>query len=291
MIRRREKVLIGASAVAVVLWTVVPFFWMIYASLMHEHEVQQGLLRVVEDPTLENYNRIFGLAETEALFGGQTKSILRGFMNSFIVALPTAIIGTIVAALAGYAFGRFKFPAKTPLLFTLLMTRVLPPIAILIPYFTLFREVGMVGNHAGLIITYLTGVIPLLTWVLMGYFATLPVEMERAARLDGCSRLGVLWYIILPMAAPGIAAAFIIAFLFSWNELLFGIILTGGTSAQTLSPALLAISPLTATGYSGMALFSAASCLSILPPLLLALVFQRYITSLNIVDPVTFRED
>lgn len=291
MIRRREKVLIGASAVAVVLWTVVPFFWMIYASLMHEHEVQQGLLRVVEDPTLENYERIFGLSETEALFGGQTRSILRGFMNSFIVAFPTAIIGTIVAALAGYAFGRFKFPAKTPLLFTLLMTRVLPPIAILIPYFTLFREVGMVGNHAGLIITYLTGVIPLLTWVLMGYFATLPVEMERAARLDGCSRLGVLWYIILPMAAPGIAAAFIIAFLFSWNELLFGIILTGGTSAQTLSPALLAISPLTATGYSGMALFSAASCLSILPPLLLALVFQRYITSLNIVDPVTFRED
>ena len=87
MIRRREKVLIGASAVAVVLWTVVPFFWMIYASLMHEHEVQQGLLRVVEDPTLENYERIFGLAETEALFGGQTKSILN-FCYRRIIATP-----------------------------------------------------------------------------------------------------------------------------------------------------------------------------------------------------------
>jgi multiple sugar transport system permease protein len=96
---------------------------------------------------------------------------------------------------------------------------------------------------------------------------------------------------MLPMAAPGISAAFIIAFLFSWNELLFGIILTGGTQNQTLSPALLAISPLTATGYSGIALFSAASALSILPPLAMALIFQRYITRLNIVDPVTTREE
>jgi multiple sugar transport system permease protein len=288
---RRVKIFIAISAAVVGLWTLIPFFWMYYASFMTEPEVQRGIFRAVEEPTIDNYLRIFGLSDTEALFGGQTKAIANGFLNSFIVALPTAIIGTAIAALAGYAFGRFRFPAKTPLLFTLLMTRVLPPIAILIPYFTLFREVGLVGHPGGLILTYLTGVIPLLTWVLMGYFATLPLETERAARLDGCSRLGVLWYIMLPMAAPGISAAFVIAFLFSWNELLFGIILTGGTSAQTLSPALLAISPLTATGYSGIALFSAASGLSILPPLILALFFQRYITRLNIVDPVTVRED
>ena len=167
---------------------------------------------------------------------------------------------------------------------------MLPPVAILIPYFTMFRTVGLVGDPGGLILTYLTGIIPLLSWVLMGYFATLPLEVERAARIDGCSRLKVLWYIIIPMAAPGISAAFIIAFLFAWNELLFGIILVGGTKWQTLSPALLAISPLTAVGYSPIALFSAASTLSILPPLILALIFQRYITRLNIVDPVTVRE-
>ena len=212
MISRREKIFIGISAAAVGLWTFVPFFWMYYASFMTEPEIQQGIFRAVENPTVDNYSRILGLSKVEAIFGGQTKSIAMGFLNSFIVALPTAIIGTVIAAIAGYAFGRFSFPAKTPLLFTLLMTRVLPPIAILIPYFTLFREVGLVGNHGGLILTYLTGVIPLLTWVLMGYFATLPVEMERAARLDGCRRLGVLWHIILPMAAPGISGAFIIAF-------------------------------------------------------------------------------
>ena len=290
---RREATLtlfVALSVLFVLLWTVVPFFWMLWASFMTESELTEGIVQTIDDPTLDHYKRIFGHAEEEAIFGGQTKLIGRGFLNSLIVALPTAIIGTAIATLAGYAFGRFQFPAKTGLLFGLLLTRVLPPVAILIPYFTMFRTVGLVGDPGGLILTYLTGIIPLLSWVLMGYFATLPLEVERAARIDGCSRIKVLWYVIIPMAAPGISAAFIIAFLFAWNELLFGIILVGGTQWQTLSPALLAISPLTAVGYSPIALFSAASALSIVPPLILALIFQRYITRLNIVDPVTVRE-
>ena len=284
------KLFIALSIAFVFLWTIVPFFWMLWASFMHESELTEGIVQVIDDPTLENYKRIFGFAEKEAIFGGQTKLIAKGFLNSLIVALPTAIISTVVATLAGYAFGRFQFPAKTGLLFGLLLTRVLPPVAILIPYFTMFKTIGLVGDPGGLILTYLTGIIPLLSWVLMGYFATLPIEVERAARIDGCSRLKVLWHVIIPMAAPGISAAFIIAFLFAWNELLFAIILVGGTQWQTLSPALLAISPLTAVGYSPIALFSAASALSIIPPLILALIFQRYITRLNIVDPVTFHE-
>ena len=290
---RREvnlKLFVALSVLFVLLWTMVPFFWMLWASFMTDSELTEGIVQAIDEPTLENYKRIFGHADKEAIFGGQTKLIGQGFLNSLIVALPVAIIGTAIATLAGYAFGRFNFPAKTGLLFGLLLTRVLPPVAILIPYFTMFRTVGLVGDPGGLILTYLTGIIPLLSWVLMGYFATLPLEVERAARIDGCSRLKVLWYVIIPMAAPGISAAFIIAFLFAWNELLFGIILVGGTKWQTLSPALLAISPLTAVGYSPIALFSAASALSIAPPLILALIFQRYITRLNIVDPVTVRE-
>ena len=284
------KLFVALSVLFVLLWTIVPFFWMLWASFMTDSELSEGIVQHIDEPTLEHYKRIFGHADKEAIFGGQTKLIGQGFLNSLIVALPVAIIGTAIATLAGYAFGRFHFPAKTGLLFGLLLTRVLPPVAILIPYFTMFRTVGLVGDPGGLILTYLTGIIPLLSWVLMGYFATLPLEVERAARIDGCSRLKVLWYVIIPMAAPGISAAFIIAFLFAWNELLFGIILVGGTKWQTLSPALLAISPLTAVGYSPIALFSAASALSIAPPLILALIFQRYITRLNIVDPVTVRD-
>ena len=123
----------------------------------------------------------------------------------------------------------------------------------------------------------------------MGYFATLPVEVERAARVDGCSRLQVLWCVIVPMAMPGISAASIIAFLFCWNELPFGIILMGGTGGQTLSPALLAIGPLAASGVYLMVLFAAANKRSVAPPLVLALIFERFLTRLNIVDPIITR--
>ena len=199
------------------------------------------------------------------------------------MALPTALIATAIATVAGYAFGRFEFSGRMGLLFVLLLTRVLPPIAILIPYYMFFQSLGLIGNQGSLILAYLTGITPLLAWILMGYFGD-AADIERAARIDGCSRLGVLRHVMIPMAVPGISAAFIIAFLFCWNELLFGIILTGGSTAQTLSPALQTVS-------QNITLFAAASTLSVVwnPPLLLALVFQRFITRLNIVDPITTR--
>ena len=269
-----------AAGVIVVLWTVLPFFWMVWASLMTKPEIVEGIVQTIDAPTLDNYARIVGVAKTDALFGGQTRLIGLGFLNSLIVALPTALIATAIATVAGYALGRFEFRGRMGLLFALLVTRVLPPIAILIPYYTFFRSLGLIGNQGSLILTYLTGITPLLAWILMGYFATLPADIERAARIDGCSRLGVLRHVMIPMAMPGISACFIIAFLFCWNELLFGIILTGGSTAQTLSPALQTVS-------QNIVLFAAACTLSVVPPLVLALVFQRFITRLNIVDPIT----
>ena len=276
------KVYVIVAGILVFLWTIIPFFWLFWASLMTKSELVEGIVQSIDEPTLEHYRRIFGIAETDALSGGQTKQLSKGFLNSLIVALPTALIATAIAALSGYAFGRFKFPGQMSLLLALLFTRILPPIAILIPYYAFFQSIDMVGNHGGLILTYLSAITPLLVWILMGYFATLPIDVERASRIDGCSRLKVLWYVIIPMAMPGISAAFIIAFLFCWNELLFAIILTGGHSAQTLSPSLQAIS-------QNVVLLAAASTLSIIPPLLLALFFQRFITRLNIVDPITTR--
>ena len=277
---RRFQIFILVAAIFVFLWTMIPFFWMFWASLMTEAELVQGIVQIIDKPTLGHYLRIFGVAEADALSGGQTKQLSLALLNSFIVALPTAIISTAIAMLAGYAFGRFTFPGQRTLLFTLLLTRVLPPIAILIPYYAFFQSIGMIGTHTSLILTYLPGITPLIAWLLMGYFATLPVNVERAARIDGCSRLQALWHVIIPMALPGISAAFIIAFLFAWNELLFAIILTGGTSAQTLSPSLQAIS-------QNVVLLTAASTLSVIPPFLLALFFQRFITRLNVVDPTT----
>lgn len=288
MIRSRaQSWALGGSIAAVALWTLVPFAVTVWASLMTEGQLVQGLVRWIDEFTIGNYLAIFGSGQVSAVFGGQAAAIGRAFINSIIVSLPVAIIGTAIAVVGGYAFGRFRFPFKNTLLFVLLTTRVLPPIAVIIPYYVIFAAIGLVGNALGLIIIYLTAVVPLLTWVLMGYFSSLPVDIERAARIDGCSRLGALWHVMIPMAAPGIAAAFIIAFLMAWNELLFGIVLVGGSPAETLSPALLGLSPNMPGFRTVFVLFAAASILSTIPPLLLALLFQRYITSLNIADPVT----
>ena len=194
----RLKLYVIAAGILVVLWTIVPFFWMVWASLMTKPEIVEGIVQAIDRPTLDNYARIVGVAETDALFGGQTRQIGLGFLNSLIVALPTALIATAIATVAGYAFGRFEFSGRMGLLFALLLTRVLPPIAILIPYYMFFQSLGLIGNQGSLILAYLTGITPLLAWILMGYFATLPTDIERAARIDGCSRLGVLRHVMIP---------------------------------------------------------------------------------------------
>jgi multiple sugar transport system permease protein len=284
-------VILWVSVALVTAWTFVPIAVMIWASLMPlDALIDRGLLQWPSSMSFANYRALLGIASINEVFGGQAAAVARGFFNSAVVAIAVAVIGTAVAVIGGYAFGRFRFPFKNTLLFVLLSVRVLPPIAVLIPYFVILSALHLVGTYAGLIVTYLTAVVPLLTWVLMGYFASLPLEIERAARVDGCSRLRALWHVTIPMATPCIAAAFVIAFLTAWNELLFGIVITGGTEKQTLSPALLAFSPTmpsTGTANLGMTLFAAGSVLSTVPPLILALLVQHYITRLNVADPVT----
>jgi multiple sugar transport system permease protein len=291
MSEHRRPLLLWISVVAVALWSMLPFAGTIWASLMTEGQLVQGLIQWNVRPTIGNYLAIFGLGQVSAVFGGQAQAIGRAFVNSILVSVPVAIIGTAISVLGGYAFGRYRFPLKNTLLFTLLTTRVLPPIAVIIPYFVIFAALGLVGNPLGLILIYLTSVVPLLTWVLMGYFGSLPIDLERAARIDGCSRLGALWHVMIPLAAPGIAAAFIIALLIAWNELLFAMVLVGGSPSETLSPALLGLSPNMPGFRTVFVLFAAASILSTIPPLLLALLFQRYITGLNIADPMTAQQD
>jgi len=289
-----ERATLWICVALVAAWTFIPLLVMFWASMMPIGDLVNGIVQWPKSFGFANYLAILGIANIDEIFGGRAESIGRGFINSAIVAIPVAAIGTAMAVVGGYAFGRYRFPFKGTLLFVLLSIRVLPPIAILIPYFVILSSLRLVGTHFSLIITYLTAVVPLLTWVLMGYFASLPIETERAARIDGCSRLKALWHIMIPMAAPGIAAAFIIAFLTAWNELLFGLILTGGTSNQTLSPALLALSPTmpsTGTANLGLTMFAAASVMSAIPPLFFAILAQRYITRLNVADPVTTQGD
>jgi multiple sugar transport system permease protein len=289
-----ERAVLWVSIPLVIAWTFLPIVAMVWASLMPFNALMNGgLLQWPSGMGFANYRAILGIATINEVFGGQPMAVARGFINSAVVSVLVATIATAMAIVGGYAFGRFRFPFQNALLFALLSVRVLPPIAVLIPYFVILSALHLIGTYFGLVVTYVTAVVPLLTWVLTGYFASLPVEIERAARIDGCGRLQALWHVTLPMALPGVVAAFVIAFLAAWNELLFGVVLTGGTAKQTLSPALLAFSPTMPSGGAnlGMTLFAAGSVLSAIPPLILALLVQRYITRLNVGDPVTLRGD
>jgi multiple sugar transport system permease protein len=289
-----ERAVLWVSIPLVIAWTFLPIVAMVWASLMPFNAlINGGLLQWPSGMGFANYRAVLGIATINQVFGGQPMAVARGFINSAVVAVLVAAIATAMAIVGGYAFGRFRFPFQNTLLFVLLSVRVLPPIAVLIPYFVILSALHLIGTYFSLVVTYVTAVVPLLTWVLTGYFASLPVEIERAARIDGCGRLQALWHITIPVALPGIVAAFVIAFLAAWNELLFGIVLTGGTAKQTLSPALLAFSPTMPSGGAnlGMTLFAAGSVLSTIPPLILALLVQRYITRLNLADPMTLRGD
>lgn len=290
----KRPIILCIAIVVSALLSVFPFFASILTSIIPETELAaKGALIIPERFTAVNYVAIFGApfnirpSELPQALAGDVGAIPPGFFSSLVTATAASVIAIALATLGGYAFGRIKFPAKTPLLVLLLFTRMLPPITVIIPLFGILQQIGLVGTYQGIILTHVTLVVPLLTWVLMGYFATLPLEAERAAKIDGCGRWSTFRYVILPMGRSGIVATWIIGFVISWNDLLFAYLVTAGSPVLTIQPAILNMSPLGPIGTSGWGIISAVMLLSVLPPLVLVLIFQRFVTRLNIVDPVT----
>jgi multiple sugar transport system permease protein len=217
---------------------------------------------------------------------GVWRPYLMGLLNSAIVASATTVLALFFSFLAGYAFARYRFKFKGALLGLLLFSRTLPPIVMLIPYLAFFGMVGLNGTLLGLTLTYLVLTVPFVTWVLIGFFGSLPKNLENAARVDGCSRVSALTKIILPISAPGVASVGVIAWLMAWNEFIFALLLVGGTPATTVPPVLEAI--FVGGSFPSLDLFSVYSSgvmISIIPAIVVSCVFQRYITRLKIVDP------
>jgi len=239
------------------------------------------------NPTINNFLRALGLSEelhAGTLGGlGLVPMFQSGLVNSALIAITVTILTVVMSVPAGYIFARIDFPFKNAFFFAILFCRALPPVSIVIPYYTLYSTLGMLGTHIGLILVYLTITVPLTTWVLTGFFASLPLEIDKAARVDGCSRIQALLHVIIPMAMPGIAATAVLAFLTSWNEFLFALMLGSSAGLHMLPPAIAA--PLFGTG-SDVELMTAISTIAIIPPIIAAAVLGKYIVRLRIVDPV-----
>ncbi|HEY8446677.1 MAG TPA: carbohydrate ABC transporter permease [Thermomicrobiales bacterium] len=275
-------------AALLVVWTLVPIYWLLNMALMYKTELLSVPTHLYpHDLTTSNFVRIFGGSATgptgeELLPVGQAPAIKRGLVNSTIVALAVTALTVLVALPVSYALGRLQFRGRSGMLFAILLSRSYPPIAIVIPFSYLYIRWDLQGTLRGLILIYFTLTIPLFVWVMTGFFSSLPRTVEAAARVDGNTRWQTFYRVILPMSWPGIAVATAISFMVCWNEFAFAQFLAAGSPAQTFPPVL----PAMFFQISMPTEMAAASIVGIVPPAILAYLFQRRIRSLNLVDPL-----
>ncbi len=248
--------------VAFAVWTVFPLYWIFTMSLKREVDILASPPAWIFTPTLESYLQI--LREGE---------IIGFFRNSLIVGVGATMVGLLVGVPAAYILARHEFKGRTDYDFWILSTRMAPPVATLVPFFVLYRQLGLQDTHLGLIVAHVAQNLAIVIWVMKGFFSDLPPELEEAALVDGASQWQTFTRIMVPLALPGIVATGILSFLFSWNEFLFALVLTNN-EARTAPVGLHAF-----IGYQEVqwGALSASATIMLLPVLLLLVLFQRQI--------------
>ncbi|WP_233194409.1 carbohydrate ABC transporter permease [Haloferax marisrubri] len=181
------------------------------------------LIPSLGDLTVENYLTVL-----------QTGAFQGYFVNSVVIAVSTTTLTLVVGTLAAYSLSRFEFPGRQSILLSFLATQMLPLVLILIPFFLLMFSLNLIDSYLGIVIAHSVGGIPLGTWLLKGYFDDIPASLDEAAKMDGCSRLDILWRIIVPLSLPGIAVAGFYTFILSWNDYLLVSILSQTAATRTL---------------------------------------------------------
>ena len=269
--RLLQRTLLYLAVLVIVVWTVAPYVWLIISSLSYRIDLLQVPLRWIPSRiTLDNYRELFvssGGANVNALL------FLRSLKNSSIIAFSATFTALVLGIFSAYAMARLRFPGSNVSMALMMTAQLLPPIAIVIPIYVLLRRFHLLDTHMGLVLVYLSFILPLVVWLMRSYFASIPSELEDAARIDGCSRLGALFRVILPLSGPGLVSVAVFAFIAAWNEYLYAFILTS-VDAKTLPVLIGEFSTKLGLEYLRIA---AAGVLASLPPVLLALVFQRFI--------------
>lgn len=264
--RLRAGVLLYLAAGAVGLFAVFPLLWMLLTSVKPDHEI------LTREP-------VFWPSSWE--WDRYADVFARGFgtylRNSLIVASLTVVLGLLVAILAGYALARFRMPLRRALVLVVLATQMFPVVVLLIPLFIVMRNLGLLASLWGLVIAYLAFSTPLMIWILRGFFLSIPPELEDAALVDGCTRFGAMWRVILPLAGPGIAACAVFCWMAAWNEFLFALTFVGRQdSLRTLPVALTAFAGREATDHGAI---MAASVLFTLPVVIFFLFVHKRLTT------------
>ncbi len=262
--QRLRPAAVYALVALFLLWTVAPIAWIATMSVQPEiNYVSVPPQLRLEQTSLRWY--IATLADPDFVAAMQTSAVV-----SFVTMLLCLVIG----ALAAYPLARLNVPHRNLYLTVSVVSRMLPAMILIIPMFLLLRWLRLLDSYLGLIMVYTAFLLPYVIWMLKNFFEQVPYALEAAARMDGCSRLGALVRVIIPVTAPGIVATAVFAFIGAWNEFLFGLIL----STSKAVPVTVKLSSLVSTTFhSDTSLVAAAGMLSLLPPVLLVFVLNRFI--------------
>lgn len=254
---RRQKWIAGILVISYALITMLPLAWIVATGFKSSVDSIAYPPKVIFKPTVEGYINVFttqtrlnkelasqpreNLPWYEQIVRNKGNTIVGPsrfsgrFFNSVIIGFGSTFFAIVLGTAAAYAFSRFKVPLKDDLLFFILSTRMMPPIAVAIPIFLMFRNMGLNDTHAGMILLYTAINLSLAVWLINGFIDEIPVEYEEAALIDGYTRFQAFYKVVLPQAATGIASTAIFCLIFSWNEYALAVLLTSGT-AQTAPP-------------------------------------------------------
>lgn len=286
----RGLILLVAS-LAFLGYTLAPVVWLVSSSLQNEREiVSKPPHWIPHEPTLENFAAIFTAREKTVTYetrraadpasGGfipsTASNLLPALGNSLIVACAVVVLNLLVGVPSAYAMAKIRFRGRSASIYGILATRVIPDIALVVPFFLFIRNLGLLDSLWSLIITYLAVTVPFSVFILVSYFESLPDELDKAARVDGCSRWQTMTKVYVPLALPSLVAVMLFAFLASWNEFLLALMFTQTPKSQTLP---IIVASFTSDFTISFSFINAAGVLAIVPPVLLALIFERYIVS------------
>ena len=258
--------LLWIAVVLIMLFCLFPFYWLINTSLKTGSDLS-GANLVPPHPNLHNYSSIFR--------NGDFTTALK---NSAIISFSTTLIALVIGSFAAYALARLHFPLKFLLLGVVLSITTFPPIAVAAPIFKLWTDIGLYNSYLGLILPDLTFTLPLTIYILTSFFRDIPRELEEAALVDGATYFQSFYKVVLPLAAPGLVTAGLLAFIFVWNEFLFAITLTSSASHRPV-PAAIAFFTGSSQFEIPLGTIAAASVTVTLPLIVLVLIFQKRIVA------------
>ncbi|MCI8829693.1 MAG: carbohydrate ABC transporter permease [Lachnospiraceae bacterium] len=261
--------------VMVLLITLFPVWWIVMISLKTSDQALTIPPKLIFKPTLENYRSVlFGAAQNSSgRWVPTTKGFLSQAANSLAICLTSTFLALIAGVPAAYALSKFRFKKKQEISFFILSTRFMPPIVVVIPLFLLYRQLGLMDTRLGLIILYTFISLSLVIWMMKGFFDDMPVELIESARVDGCSRLGALFKVAIPVTRQGIVASAILTLIGTWNEFLFAVIFTS-KNAKTVTLSVMGYVTIREVAWANMA---AAGILITIPVLIFTIITQKHL--------------